>query len=84
MAKTNDMADMLAKFEVKAAEEHTNKEAKMGARDGESRRVIAQISMPKEYKEHLSAVAKEHGLSLSAFCRLAADEYIEKHGWNRN
>ena len=29
----------------------------------------------------LTAIAKTHGLSLSAFFRLAADEYIANHDW---
>ncbi len=32
-------------------------------------------------KERLTAIAKAHGLSLSAFFRLAADEYIANHEW---
>lgn len=44
-------------------------------------RATALVSMTKSDKEHLKAVAKSHGLSLSAFLRLAADEYIIKHKW---
>ena len=32
-------------------------------------------------KERLTTKAKAHGLSLSAFFRLAADEYMNTHNW---
>lgn len=32
-------------------------------------------------KERLTTKAKAHGLSLSAFFRLAADEYMNNHNW---
>ena len=41
----------------------------------------ALVSMPLATKCRLTATAKKHGLSLSAFLRLAADEYIKIHGW---
>lgn len=50
-------------------------------RNGDDSRVTALISMTKNEKHRLTVVAKAHGLSLSAFLRLAADEYIAKHEW---
>jgi len=44
-------------------------------------RATSLVSMTKENKEHLTETAKKHGLSLSAFFRLAAEEYIENHKW---
>lgn len=32
-------------------------------------------------KERLTTKAKAYGLSLSAFFRLAADEYMNNHNW---
>lgn len=37
--------------------------------------------MTKDEKERLTTKAKAHGLSLSAFFRLAADEYMNNHNW---
>ncbi|MGN1349661.1 MAG: ribbon-helix-helix protein, CopG family [Anaerovoracaceae bacterium] len=37
--------------------------------------------MKQAEKERLTKIAEEHGLSLSAFFRLAADEYIKNHDW---
>lgn len=50
-------------------------------RNGDDSRATALISMTKNEKKRLTVVAKAHGLSLSAFLRLAADEYIAKHEW---
>ncbi len=81
--KKQDMAAMLDGFEAAAAKEHEAKEAKavaVGAVEDDSR-ATALVSMMKSDKERLTAIAKAHGLSLSAFFRLAADEYIAKHEW---
>lgn len=48
---------------------------------GEDTRATALVSMTKEEKARLTKKAKQHGLSLSAFFRLAADEYIANHKW---
>ena len=76
--KKQDMAAMLDGFEAAAAKEHEAKEA--GVVEDDSR-ATALVSMTKSDKERLTAIAKAHGLSLSAFFRLAADEYIAKHEW---
>ena len=81
--KKQDMAAMLDGFEAAAAKEHEAKEAKavaVGAVEDDSR-ATALISMTKSDKERLTTIAKAHGLSLSAFFRLAADEYIANHEW---
>lgn len=44
-------------------------------------RATALVSMTKNDKNRLTNIAKSHGLSLSAFFRLAADEYITNHKW---
>ena len=81
--KKHDMAAMLDGFEAAAAKEHEAKEAKavaVGAVEDESR-ATALVSMTKSDTERRTAIAKAHGLSLSAFFRLAADEYIANHEW---
>lgn len=81
MAKKQDMAAMLDGFEAAAAKEHEAKEAKATAGVSDDERATALVSMTKSDKERLTAIAKAHGLSLSAFFRLAADEYIANHEW---
>lgn len=44
-------------------------------------RATALVSLDKTEKEKLTYIAKKHGLSLSAFLRLAANEYIDNHNW---
>lgn len=44
-------------------------------------RATALVSMTKNDKTRLTNIAKSHGLSLSAFFRLAADKYITNHKW---
>lgn len=48
---------------------------------GGDTRATALVSMTKDEKERLTTKAKAHGLSLSAFFRLAADEYMNTHNW---
>ena len=82
MAKKQDMAAMLDAFEADAAKEHEKREVKGGvAADVSEARATALVSMTRSDKERLTAIAKAHGLSLSAFFRLAADEYIANHDW---
>lgn len=79
MAK-KDMAAMLDGFEAKAQSDHSTKvAAAVGAAN--DTRATALVSMSKDDKKKLTATAKAHVLSLSAFFRLAADEYIKNHGW---
>lgn len=82
MAKKQDIAAMLDPFEADAAKKHSWKEADAfaGTTACETR-AISLVSMTKSSKERLTAAAKAYGLSLSAFFRLAADEYITNHEW---
>ena len=83
MAKKQDMAAMLDEFEAAAAKEQDAKEAKAVSESitEDDARSTALVSMTKSDKERLTTIAKAHGLSLSAFFRLAADEYIANHKW---
>ena len=83
MAKKQDMAAMLDEVEAAAAKEHDAKEAKAVSESitEDDARATALVSMTKSDKERLTTIAKAHGLSLSAFFRLAADEYIANHKW---
>lgn len=68
MAKKQDMAALLDKFEADAAKEHDKKEAKASvSADASEGRATSLVSMTKSDKERLTAIAKAHGLSLSAF-----------------
>ena len=81
--RKQDMATMLDGVAAAAAKEHEVKEAKavtVGTFEDDAR-ATALVSMTKSDKERLTAIAKAHGLSLSAFFRLAADEYIANHEW---
>lgn len=44
-------------------------------------RAVAQVSMTTYEKQRLTRLAKEHGLSLSAFLRMAANDYIQRNEW---
>lgn len=82
MAKKQDIATMLDPFEADAAKKHSWKEADAfaGTTACETS-ATSPVSMAKSSKEHLTAAAKAYELSLSAFFRLAADEYITNHEW---
>lgn len=51
-----------------------------GPSDRQSR-AVAQVSMTTSEKQRLTRLAKEHGLSLSAFLRMAANDYIQRNDW---
>ena len=82
MAKKQDIAAVLDPFEADAAKKHSWEEADAfaGTTACETR-ATSLVSMTRSNKERLTAVAKAHRLSLSAFFRLAADECITNHEW---
>lgn len=80
MAKDKDVASFLDELEANVTEEHKDKLARATGQD-EDARATALVSMTKSDKERMTSAAKAHGLSLSAFFRLAADEYIAAHKW---
>lgn len=62
-----------------AKKEHDAVRAAKGKSDNS--RATALVSMKPEEKERFTRIAENHGLSLSAFFRLAVNEYIENHNW---
>lgn len=79
MAK-KDMTSLLDSFESDTTKEHDDAVA-FATGQANSSRATALVSMTKAEKEKLTSKAKAHGLSLSAFFRLAADEYMANHNW---
>ena len=84
MEKEN-ITSLLSNFEGDTKKEHDDTVAAMmitskKSTDGDTR-ATALVSMTKDEKERLTTKAKAHGLSLSAFFRLAADEYMSNHNW---
>lgn len=83
-AKKN-MTSLLDSFESDTEKEHdaavtaASKTPKKTV--GGDTRATALVSMTVDEKERLTSKAKAHGLSLSAFFRLAADEYMNNHNW---
>ena len=90
MARTKkNMTSLLDSFESDTEKEHdaevtaaVKAPKKTGnSSNGGDTRATALVSMTKDEKERLTTKAKAHGLSLSAFFRLAADEYMNTHNW---
>ena len=90
MARTKkNMTSLLDSFESDTENEHdaavtaaVKAPKKTGnSSNGGDTRATALVSMTKDEKERLTTKAKAHGLSLSAFFRLAADEYMNTHNW---
>ena len=84
-AKKN-MTSLLDSFESDTEKEHDAAvtaavKAPKASSNGGDTRATALVSMTKDEKERLTTKAKAHGLSLSAFFRLAADEYMNPHNW---
>lgn len=79
MAK-KDVASKLDSFESDTTKEHDDSVA-VTTGQADNSRATALVSMTKAEKEKLTGKAKAHGLSLSAFFRLAADEYMANHNW---
>lgn len=90
MARTKkNMTSLLDSFESDTEKEHdaavtaaVKAPKKTGnSSNGGDTRATALVSMTRDEKERLTTKAKAHGLSLSAFFRLAADEYMNTHNW---
>ena len=89
MARTKkNMTSLLDSFESDTEKEHdaavtaaVKAPKNNGNSNGGDTRATALVSMTKDEKERLTTKAKAHGLSLSAFFRLAADEYMNTHNW---
>ena len=90
MARTKkNMTSLLDSFESDTEKEHdaavtaaVKAPKKTGnSSNGGDTRATALVSMTVDEKERMTTKAKAHGLSLSAFFRLAADEYMNTHNW---
>lgn len=85
MPRKKDTTNLLDSFENDKGKKHyaavTAVEKTPNKSDGEYTRATALVSMTAAEKERLTSKAKQHGLSLSAFFRLAADEYMNTHNW---
>ena len=83
-AKKN-MTSLLDSFESDTEKEHdaavTAAVKTQKKTNGGDTRATALVSMTVDEKERLTTKAKAHGLSLSAFFRLVADEYMNNHNW---
>ena len=85
MPRKKNMTSLLDSFESDTEKEHdaaVTAAAKTPKKtNGGDTRATALVSMTVAEKERLTTKAKAHGLSLSAFFRLAADEYMNNHNW---
>lgn len=79
MAK--NMRGLLDSFESDTSVKHEEAVGSAVGRKKNGTRATALVSMTDKEKARLTEKAQEHGLSLSAFFRLAADEYIKNHDW---
>ena len=79
MAK--DMSGLLDSFESETTVKHEKAVGSAVGRKKKGTRATSLVSMTDKEKARLTEKAQEHGLSLSAFFRLAADEYIRNHDW---
>ena len=76
-----DMRGLLDSFESETTVKHEKEQNAAVDRKKNGTRATSLVSMTEEEKRRLTGKAQEHGLSLSAFFRLAADEYIKNHEW---
>ena len=79
MAK--NMRGLLDGFESETTVKHEKTVGSAAGRKKNGTRATSLVSMTDKEKSRLTEKAQEHGLSLSAFFRLAADEYIKNHDW---
>ena len=80
MTRKKNMTSLLDSFESDTEKEH-DAAVIAAVKTPKKTRATALVSMTKDEKERLTSKAKAHGLSLSAFFRLAADEYMANHNW---
>lgn len=76
-----DMRGLLDSFESETTVKHEKAVGAAVGRRKNGTRATALVSMTEAEKRRLTGKAQAHGLSLSAFFRLAADEYIKNHDW---
>lgn len=76
-----DMRGLLDSFESETTVKYEKAVGAAVGRKKNGTRATALVSMTDKEKARLTEKAQEHGLSLSAFFRLAADEYIKNHDW---
>ncbi len=76
-----DMRGLLDSFESETTVKHEKDVGAAVGRKKNGTRATSLVSMTDKEKARLTEKAQEHGLSLSAFFRLAADEYIKNHDW---
>ena len=85
MPRKKNMTSLLDSFESDTEKEHdaaVTAAVKTSKKTvGGDTRATALVSLTVDEKERLTTKAKAHGLSLSAFFRLAADEYMNNHNW---
>ena len=81
MARKKNKTSLLDSFEIDTEKEHDAAVKTSKKTNGGDTRATALVSMTKDEKERLTTKAKAYGLSLSAFFRLAADEYMNNHNW---
>lgn len=79
------LLDVYEQLEAEAANEHDrhyrHNQAQLNRVRVSDTRAVSQVTMTKDEKERLTRICKAHGLSFSAFVRLACNEYIDEHGW---
>jgi hypothetical protein len=81
MANSTEFFEQLR---VKNADEHERTRERLSGKPKQKvspTRAVAQVTMTKAEKARFMRLAKEHGLGLSPFIRLACDEYIRTHEW---
>lgn len=76
--------DFFERMQAEATVEHEKTQDRLHGKPAQavsSDRAVAQVTMTKSEKARFMRLAKEHGLGLSPFIRLACDEYIRTHEW---
>lgn len=68
-------------FESETTVKHEKAVGAAVGRKKNGTRATSVVSMTDKQKARFREKAQEHGLSLSAFFRLSADEYIKNHDW---
>lgn len=81
MAKEKDMKSVLEKAYQKTNTEHDKEVQKVSGDGSREKRISISFSLSKNERDRYAELAKQNGLSMSSFLRLAAEEYVKNHNW---
>lgn len=71
--------NLFAQMSANVRSKHDRLVKDVAGDDDSDKKVLTQVQMSQAQKERFAGFAKTYGMSLSAFVRMACEEYIRTH-----